>query len=261
MYAKMSGLRGLIAVIAGAVIGMAVPAYAANFVLSPVFVTLGRGARSQMVVMTNQENFPLRFQLNAYRWDERPDGQMVLTPTDEVIFFPQLFDLPPHGAQNIRIGAIDPAVESEKTYRLVMHQLKSFEAPKPAGKVQDTTVVTVLTKVSIPVFVEPAAAAAQASISSLNLRNGRLNFTVRNSGNAHFRIKSLLVEGFGAGTQPVFSKTTEGWYVLAGGSRNYELTLSGANCSQANRLRLSVETDHGKLQSELPIGAADCAKN
>jgi len=261
MYAKIPGVQGLMAVVAGAVISMAAPARAANFVLSPVDVTLGRGERSQMVVMTNQDNVPLRFQLNAYRWEERPDGQMVLTPTDDVIFFPQLFDLPPHGAQNIRVGAIAPAIEGEKTYRLVMHQLKSFEASKPAGNVEGTTVITVLTNVSIPVFVEPAAPTAQASISSLALKKSALSFTVRNSGNTHFRIRSLRVEGFGASTQPLFSKTAQGWYVLAGGSRNYELTLSGTNCSQANRLQLSVETDHGKLQSELPIGAANCAKN
>jgi fimbrial chaperone protein len=261
MYAKISGVRGLMAVIAGAVIGMAVPAHAANFAVSPVDVRLGSGQRSQLVVMTNQDNTSLRFQLNAYRWDERPDGQMVLTPTDDVIFFPQLFDLPPHGSQNIRVGAIAPAIEGEKTYRLVMHQLKSFEPPRPVENVGRITLIKVLTNVSIPVFVEPAAPAAQASISSLTLRNSTLSFSVKNSGNTHFRIKSLRVEGFGAGAQPVFSKTAQGWYVLASGSRNYELALSGPDCSRANRLHLSVETDCGKLQSELPIGAANCARN
>jgi fimbrial chaperone protein len=133
MYAKILGVHGLMAVIAGAVIGMAVPAHAANFAVSPVDVRLGSGQRSQLVVMTNQDNAPLRFQLNAYRWDERPDGQMILTPTDDVIFFPQLFDLPPRGTQNIRVGVIAPAIEGEKAYRLVMHQLKSFEPSRPVG--------------------------------------------------------------------------------------------------------------------------------
>ena len=110
MHTKVPNVRGLMAVIAGAVISLAAPAYAANFAVSPMDVTLGRGERSQTIVMTNQDEVPLRFQLKAYRWDERPDGQMVLTPTDDVIFFPQLFDLAPHQAQNIWVGTIEPAL-------------------------------------------------------------------------------------------------------------------------------------------------------
>jgi len=249
------------AVIAGAVISLAAPARAANFAVSPMDVTLGQRERSQTIAMTNQDNVPLRFQLNAYQWGERPDGQMVLTPTDDVIFFPQLFDVQPHQTQNIRVGAIAPAIDSEKTYRLVMHQLKLFEAPRPAGDKERAAVVDVLTNLRIPVFVEPPAPRAEAGISSLALRNGTLSFTVKNSGNAHFRINSLRVEGFGTGPQPIFSKTAQGWYVLAGGSRDYELAVSRADCSRANRLTLLVETDHGNLQSELPISAANCATN
>src|SRR6266436_745846 len=225
MHAKRTYVRALMAVIAGAVM-MAVPVYAANFAVSPMGVRLGSGQRNQMIVMTNHDNVPLRFQLTAYKWDERPDGQMVLTPTDDVIFFPQLFDLPPHGAQNIRVGTVAPATDNEKTYRLVMHQLESFEAPRPVGIIERTAIVNVLTNLRIPVYVEPPAPKAQASVDSLRLSNGLLNFTVKNSGNTHFRIESLRVDGFGAAPQPVFSKTANGWYVLAGGSRNYALTLS-----------------------------------
>src|ERR1700682_3381045 len=153
MFAKMTGLHGLMVVIAGVVISMAAPAHVANFGVSPVDVTLDHGERSHLIVVTNEENVPLRFQLYAYRWDERPDGKMVLTPTDDVIFFPRLFDIHPHEIQNIRVGAIAPATEGEKTYRLVMHQLKSFEAPRAAASIESTSLITVLTNVSIPVFV------------------------------------------------------------------------------------------------------------
>jgi fimbrial chaperone protein len=261
MHAKKNYVRGLMAVIAGAVISMTVPVCAANFAVSPMAVRLGRGERSQMIVMSNHDDVPLRFQLNAYKWDERPDGQMVLTPTEDVIFFPQLFDLPPHGTQNIRVGTAAPATENEKTYRLVMHQLQSFEAPRPVAITEPTAIVNVLTNLRIPVYVEPPASKAQASIDSLTLSSGTLRFTVKNSGNAHFRIESLRVAGFGSGPQPVFSKITEGWYVLAGGYRNYQLNLSGTDCSRANRVHLRVETDTGNLDSDLPITAVSCAMN
>jgi fimbrial chaperone protein len=257
----MSGVRGLIMVIAGMAVAMAIPVLAADFAVAPVDVTLGHRQRSQLIVITNQDVVPLRYQLSAYRWDEQPDGQMVLTPTDDVIFFPQLFDIAPHDSQNIRVGSIAPAIDSEKTYRLVLHQLKTFEPPRPAANLQRTALVNVLTNISIPVFVEPPAAAAHPGLSPLAIRNSTLSFTVTNSGNAHFRIKTLRVEGFGAGPQPVFAKTTQGWYVLAGGSRNYQLAMRGSDCSESSRLQLLVETDRGKLQGEAPINPGDCSNN
>lgn len=105
-------------------------------------------------------------------------------------------------------------------------------APHAAASIESTSLITVLTNVSIPVFVEPVTPAAQASVGPLTFRRSTLSFIVRNSGNTHFRIKSLRVDGFGPGTKAVFSKTARGWYVLAGGSRNYELAVPGADCSR-----------------------------
>jgi fimbrial chaperone protein len=258
MSAQMPGLRGFTAAIVGAVIVMTAPARAANFAISPVDVTLANGERSHLIAVTNRNTVPLRFQLSAYLWKEQPDGRMALTPTDDVIFFPRLFSVQPGEAQNIRVGTIVPATEDEMTYRLVIRQLKSFEPPHPVETIKRVTVITVLTNVSIPVFVEPPVASAQADINSLALRNGTLSFVVRNSGNAHFRIKYLRVEGFGAGPQPVFSKTAEGWYVLAHGSRDYRLAVPSAECSRVNRMDLSVQTDRGELRNELPVSAANC---
>jgi fimbrial chaperone protein len=254
----MPCLRGLTAAIVGAVIVVTAPARAANFAISPVNVILAHDQRSQLISVTNQNGAPLRFQLSAYVWNQQPDGRMALTPTDDVIFFPRLFSIQPGEVQNIRVGTIVPATEDEKTYRLVIRQLKSFEPPRPVGTVKRVTVITVLTNVSIPVFVEPPVATARAGINSLALRNGTLSFVVGNSGNAHFRIENLRVEGFGAGPQPVFSKTAKGWYVLAHGSRDYQLAVPRADCSRVNRMDLSVKTDRGVLHSELPVSAANC---
>ena len=243
---------------AGAALSIAASAHAANFAVAPVDVTLEQRDRSHLIVLTNQDSTPLRFQLSAYKWGEQPDGRMVLEPTDDLIFFPQLFDIKPHESQNVRVGTVAPAMETEKTYRLVMHQLKAFEPPRAAGK-QRNVVVNVLTNVSIPVFIEPAAPDAKVSISSMSFSRGKLSFTVKNSGNAHFRISSMQLDGFGQGTQPVFSKTAKGWYVLAGGWRDYAVPLSARDCSQLVRLDLLVRTDRGQVRTELPVSPGACS--
>jgi P pilus assembly chaperone PapD len=147
----MNMLGKMTAAIAGMVM-MAGPVLAANFALSPVDVTISHRQRSQLIVVTNQDNVPLRFQLSASRWEEHADGQMVLTPTEDVMFFPQLFDIGPHDSQNVRVGVISPAIGSEETYRLVLHQLKAFEPPRPVGIAERTVLISVLTNVSNPVL-------------------------------------------------------------------------------------------------------------
>lgn len=254
-------MRGSMVVIAATVIGMAIAAHAANFAVSPVGVTLANGERSHLIAVTNQGSDPLRFQLEAYRWEQHPDGQILQAPTEDVIFFPRLFEVQPHEVQNVRVGVIAPAMASEKTYRLVIRQLRPFQAPAISPARSDHTTVTLLTTVNIPVFVEPASPATQPGISGLRLNNGQLSFTVDNSGNTHFRITLLEVKGFEAGPQPTFSQKAAGGYVLAHGSRNYELSISKTDCARVDRLRLSMETDHGKLHRELPISAADCGGN
>lgn len=245
-------------VIAGAALGIAASAHAANFAVAPVDVTLEHRDRSHLIVITNQDSEQLRFQLSAYKWSERPDGQMVLEPTDDLIFFPQLFDIKPHESQNIRVGAVVPALDAEKTYRLVMHQLKSFEPPRSSGT-QRAVIVNVLTNVSLPVFVEPDAPAAKVSISSVIFSRGKLSFTVKNSGNVHLRISSMQLDGLGQNMQPVFSKSAKGWYVLAGGWRDYAVPLPPRDCSRIDRLNLLVRTDRGEARAEVPVSPVNCS--
>lgn len=249
----------LLALVAGMVAGMTIPAYSAGFSLSPVEVTLDHGERSQLISLTDQDVVPLRFQVHAFKWDQRPDGQMVLTPTDDVIFFPRLFDIAPHSKQNIRVGVIAPAVDGEKTYRLEIRQLKSFQQPLSQQPAERAAIVNVLTNVSIPVFVEPTTASAQPSLGPLSINNGTLNFTIRNPGNAHFLIKSIRADAFSGGSQLVFSKTTRGWYVLAGGSRTYELAIPNSDCVRVSRLGLTVETDHGNATGESSVNRENCS--
>ncbi len=130
----------------GTVLAIAVPARAATFGVSPVDVTLARGERSHLIVVTNEDTVPLRFQLDGYRWDERPDGEMALAPSDALIFFPRLFEVQPGQTQNVRVSVMAPGEREEKTYRLVIHQLKPFAAQAQAAASSDReTSVSILT--------------------------------------------------------------------------------------------------------------------
>jgi fimbrial chaperone protein len=241
----------------GAVLICAAPAHGASFSVAPVDVTMSAHRRSQLITIHNDDREKIRFQLSAFQWQERADGKTVLSPTDDVIFFPQLFELDPNESQKIRIGVTVPAGEVERTYRLRIAQLKP-----PQTQHQNTgSTIFVLTNISIPVFVEPAAPTPVGAIQSLALEHGVLTFTVRNSGNAHLRIGTLKVDGFAGGAQPLFTRQAAGWYVLAQGSRNYEVKLPTPECQRISRLSVSILTPRGRLTGELPTSAAGCARS
>jgi fimbrial chaperone protein len=63
-------------------------AHASTFDVSPITLTLSAKVPSGMLVVTNRGAEPLRFQVSAFAWDQKPNGEMVLKPTTDVVFFP-----------------------------------------------------------------------------------------------------------------------------------------------------------------------------
>ncbi len=250
-----------LAAITGVVLALAVPAQAANFEVSPVRVTLAHGEQSHLIAISNQGGDPLRFQLEAFSWRQRPNGDPLLAPTEDLIFFPRLFEVGPHEVQNVRVGAPSPATQSEKTYRLLLRQLKPVEAASAQAGSLPQAKITVLTNLDIPVFIEPAAPSTQAAISTLSLRNGQVAFTVGNTGNAHLRIISVRVRGLASGGQVIFAQQTGNAYVLAHSSRSYELPMPTADCNRVRSIEVAVESESGKLDDHLAITSADCTPN
>ncbi len=208
------------AILTGAAIIVAASAIqAARLGISPAPLTLARGVRSQLITLSNNEDEAVRFQLKAFRWEQRRDGHMMLAPTDELIFFPQIFEVPPHGSQSVRVGAMIPAADTERTYRLLFSQLKPFR--EPVSEENGNAIVSLLTNLDVAIYVEPAHAAPLGKIESIALNNGTLSFAVSNRGTKHLSIRSLRVEGFGTGKQPVLTRVTNGEVVFADGVRDF----------------------------------------
>src|SRR5260370_4649055 len=139
---------------------------AADFAVAPVIIKLHPKSRSELITLLNKDNQPLRFQLSAFSWTQGPDGQMVQTPTDDVIFFPQLFEVPPHEAQKIRVGIMTPAAEVEKAYRLTIRQLQPLTRTTNAGGQ-----CMVLVNLNLPICAERATGAAVCATAALKTDN------------------------------------------------------------------------------------------
>jgi fimbrial chaperone protein len=76
-------------------------------------------------------------------------GEMLLTATDDLIFYPNLLAIEPGEERNIRVGANKSIVATEKSYRIFVEEL-------PPAEKSDHSGIRILTKMGIPVFIQPA---------------------------------------------------------------------------------------------------------
>lgn len=245
---------GVLAIVILLSLGEFAPALALTFSVTPVRVFLSARDHSQTLTLRNESEHEINFQLSAFAWDQQPDGTMALTPTDDVIFFPVMLALQPGQERKVRVGSMVPAGPTEKTFRLFVEEL----APVAKTAVAGNASVRFLTKVGLPIFVEPSELHEEGSVQNLKLENGVLSFEVANLGNVQFTIQSLLVKGLAQNARPAFSRETPGWYVLAHGTRRYELKIPQADCRKLDRVDVQVQKESGAFSGTFEVPPNSC---
>ena len=228
-------------------------ASAATFTVNPTQIFLSSRTTTALLTLRNDSEETLRFQLTAFAWQQAPNGELQLTPTQDVVFFPALLSLAPKEERRIRVGSTVGAAEQERTYRIFVEEL-----PSAAG--QRENAVRVLTKMGIPIFIRPAKEAATADLRDLALRSGALHFTLNNRGSVHFVPQKVLVRAVGAGGERLLEQELKAWYVLAGGRRDFELAVPAASCAQVASLLVEVEFNSNLLKETLQTPGGTCVK-
>jgi len=237
----------------GLALCQAEPTWAATFTVTPTRVLFSPATRSALVTLRNQGTEVVRLQLSMFAWDQRPHGEMQLTPTEDLVFFPTLLTLAPGDMRHIRIGPATPFASTEKTYRLFVEELPPLVTPAetPQG-------LRVLTRMGIPIFLQPAHVVQQGRIEGMAVRHGRLTFQVKNSGNVHFVEQAVRVRGFGPTEDSLFEHQEAGWYVLAGAWRTRELALPQEACARTRTLAVEVRMEKATLQARFDVPPDAC---
>jgi hypothetical protein len=82
------------------------------------------------------------------------------------------------------------------------------------------------------------------------MTGGKVSFRVGNQGNAHARISKLrLVAKNGAKT--LHSQDLDGWYVLSGGARRYDVPLPPDVCAETSFVEVVLEAESGPVRQVL----------
>lgn len=255
----MKHYRRALGAVSRVLIGLAVlcqadAVYGSSFTVNPTVIELTSRTKTAMLTVRNESNETLRFQLTVFAWSQRPDGQMDLTPTEDIVFFPTLFTVEPKQDRRVRVGTATPFGPSEKSYRIFVEELPSAQAaPQAAG-----SEIKVLTRMGLPIFMRPAAPKSSTGLSDLGLKNGRVEFDLRNLGNIHVIPRDSKIVGIGERGDRLFSSDLQSWYVLASGVRHYSVDLHGGQCHQVRRLEVEFAFESATLKERLETPGGVC---
>jgi fimbrial chaperone protein len=219
-------------------------ARASGLNVSPVQVWLTQETSKSLLTLRNEGPEDARYQVSIMTWDEDARAGMKLGPTEDIIVFPTILELKVNETRSLRLGAVVPFGPIEKTYRVFLEELPAPEKP------QARSTVRVLTRVGIPIFLAPVQTLEDRKLSALSLDKGSASVDVQNTGNVHLRVETVRLEGFTEAGAKIFEKLAQGWYVLAGGHKRYELEVPRDACGKIRKLVVSVKTDKEQVLQE-----------
>ena len=228
-------------------------ARAGTFTVSSVQIFLSAQTKSEILTVRNASDAPIRFQASVFAWDQSAQGEMTLAATRDIVLFPTLFSLKPEEERNLRVGTATPPGSSEKTYRLFIEEL-----PSQPGGTGTPGQVAIRTRLGIPIFIRPVKEVSAGRVAQLAVRDGRLTFAVRNDGTVHFLAQAVQVTGLDAAGETVLETKLDGWYVLAGGTRLYDLELPADTCPRLKTITITAQTPKTSFTERVDLSSVSC---
>jgi len=226
---------------------------ASSFEVSPIRVTFSPQESTALMTVRNDGDQRLRLQVSVMAWDQNKRGEMVLATTDDIIFYPNLLTVEPGTQRNLRVGVNGAVVAREKTYRIFVEEL-------PSNVKLQFTGVRIITKVSIPIFIRPAKAEHKNTIERIGLRGSDVTFELKNQGNVHIQPRELRVKGVATDGSLQLERKIPGWYILAGGLREYRIDVAKSECMKIRELTVEVDLEDKPFKETFVVPPGACAR-
>ena len=228
-----------------------VAARAGDWRVAPIRLDLGRDAKSGAVAVANDSDDRLQVQMKAFEWTQDAEGKDRYEETGEILFFPRLMILERKEERILRAGIRVPAAAKEKTFRLFIEEI-------PGPRNAEGANVAVAIRFGVPIFVKPLKEEARGEVGAMTMSSGALLVPVKNTGNVHFVVQSVLVRGRNGAGEEVFSRELGGWYLLAGVSRGYATTVPIEACGTMTAIEAEVKTDKLPLRGRMVVDRSMC---
>jgi len=144
-----------------------------------------------LLTLRNEGEETVRFQLQVNAWAEDSKEGMTLGSTGDIVFYPTLITLKP--GETHKFASAPPCPSdcwSERT------ACSSRSSRRRKSRQQLRLRRAVLTRIGIPIFVEPTKVLESQALSAVALASGAAAFDLQNDGNVHLRVDTVRLEGF-----------------------------------------------------------------
>ena len=230
-------MKRIIAMLVSSIFNMSVSN--AGVSVDPVQMYIQNPAKQRTTTLTlesKDETENRIFEVKAFKWTQKDNGENVLEPDNSLIINPKNFILQANGKQTIRIGFNRP-VESvlegqqEGTWRVIVDEIP--QAVKESS-------VNFLVSFNLPLFV-----GKQEDVKlNFNVENNKL--IVKNNAKSHIQIANLKIVD--ANKKEVFKTETMN-YLLANKSASYD--LNNIRISNPKNYYVQLFTDKNDKMVEL----------
>lgn len=226
------------------------PAFAGSFRVNPLTISFKPATKATVLKIKNTDSQEVTVQLDSKKWLQDSSGQDYYEDTNEVVFFPKIVSLKPDEERVIRVGYRGQRATQEKAFRLFVQELPNRSGKKGA--------LNFALRLSIPVFVEVASRVSKLDLADIHVKAGVATVRIENHGNVHTSVKKVSVSGYSDASKTLFAAEVDGWYVLNGAARAFEVTLPSDHCRQTKSLQVNVEFMGETRKSSVPLSPGQC---
>lgn len=224
--------------------------YGATFDIYPVKIFFDSKNRIEKLTIKNLAEKTLNLQIRVFSWTQDGNGMDVYEDTKDILLFPKTLSLKPDEEKIVRVGSQIPSSDREKTYRIIVEELPPLTSEQKEG-----SVVHILLRISIPIFVASREKKLEAKIELRGIENGNLLFDVLNTGNTHFIAEKILIKGVDEGSNEVFSTSQNGWYILSNMRRTFSVPIEKEVVHTLKRLHIFLKGNDGfEVQRVFSLG-------
>ncbi|MBF7686712.1 fimbrial biogenesis chaperone [Acinetobacter rathckeae] len=190
---------------------------AASLRISPTTVEFEMAQNSQTLTVFNQSSESTTLQARAFKWTQE-NGKDILVPTTDLVISPPVTHLAASSSYNYRIVHLDKKpITGEKSYRLILDEI-----PKPIDSRKLSQGLTVLMRISLPVFITNPNSQLKLAWTIEQYADKSV-LTVTNQGGIRTLLTDVkLVDATTNKEYPLQIGTVNG-YVLAGSQKSYPI--------------------------------------
>lgn len=231
---------------------------ALDLAVVPVRIHLSPAKRSTLLTVSNPNAEPITVQASVFAWSQTRERGDSLTPSQDLLVFPQIFAIKPGASRNLRVGTTQASRGLERAFRILLEPIQPPPASSGEASGQRTASMTVITRASIPVFLQPSKPVTAPLAVALRVAQGQLLVEMTNPGTVYTPPQGLTIKGY-AGDDLVLEGETRGWYVLAGSLRTQTINLPRETCLALSRLVVEVRSGEQTREYAVPVSPDRCS--